>query len=320
MEGTELVCNKMVDVVCIIKLRQRLRVLRCRRESLVRRCCLQRIQSSSLLRTITLKTESVSIAASKPGAPPLTLTSIRIDEPSRLDLDFPDRAVKCDLWAYVWGSSLLFAELLNTLSFSGLRVLEIGAGSGMCGIVAAKRGASLLLTDVAEESLVMAHRNSELNDVTSQVSYRLVNWYKADDFVAAECQGFDVLIGSDVLFMGGAVKPVINLIGNMVRDQGTALIAGPGRCNLEAFEDELYEAGFLPRVHVLNNLAFAEGKIMKKFVLVEVHVDANRGKRTAGAVIDNTSPFSTKISNALDLLRQRHEAGAQKIDGYAYTV
>ena len=202
--------------------------------------------------------------------------------------------------------------MLNAVALNGMRGLEIGAGSGLCGIVAARQGANMLLTDVAEESLVIAHENAKMNGVSSAVAYRLLNWYSCDDFIEAEYQQFDLLIGSDVLFMGGAVKPVLRLITSLLRSGGRALIAGPGRANLESFEDLLYEAGFLPCIHILSNLEFAPGKIMKKFVVIDVQQGQQFGP--AG------NPFSQQVQAAVDRLRERHEVGAQRMDGYSYTI
>ena len=42
----------------------------------------------------------------------------------QLAVDAPDRSVKCDLWAYIWGSSLLMAEILLGLDlFHGKSML-----------------------------------------------------------------------------------------------------------------------------------------------------------------------------------------------------
>ena len=43
-------------------------------------------------------------------------------------------------------------------------MIELGAGSALCGLVAAKKGANVVVTDVADEALALAYQNAKGND------------------------------------------------------------------------------------------------------------------------------------------------------------
>jgi len=65
------------------------------------------------------------------------------------------------LWAPIWGSSLILAEILSFLKLSGLKVLEIGAGMGLTSIAAALSGATqVYLTDYAKEAVLIGKKNA----------------------------------------------------------------------------------------------------------------------------------------------------------------
>lgn len=74
------------------------------------------------------------------------------------------------------------------------RVLELGAGTGLPGIVAASFGARVLQTDRDELALHVCARNAERNRVEG-IEHRLVDWER---FEAEE--PFDFILGSDVLY------------------------------------------------------------------------------------------------------------------------
>jgi methyltransferase-like protein 23 len=77
----------------------------------------------------------------------------------------------------------------------GKRVLELGAGTGMPGLVAASLGARVLQIDRDELALHVCALNSERNRVTSN-ELRAAEWetFHSD-------AKFDLIIGSDVLYV-----------------------------------------------------------------------------------------------------------------------
>lgn len=66
-------------------------------------------------------------------------------------------------WAHLWPASRSLARLMATLDCAGRRVVEIGCGLGLAGIVAAMRGAAVTMTDTAHAALCFARANAHLN-------------------------------------------------------------------------------------------------------------------------------------------------------------
>jgi predicted nicotinamide N-methyase len=102
-------------------------------------------------------------------------------------------------------------------------VLELGAGTGLPGIVAASLGARVVQTDRNELAMSVCKRNGERNGVAS-IEYRLVDWAQWDDV-----ERYDWIIGSDVIY-GATTHPHLRRIfeGNLARG-GRVLLSDPFR-------------------------------------------------------------------------------------------
>ena len=96
--------------------------------------------------------------------------------------------------AMLWPSSIALAQDLAARDLAGLDVLELGAGTGAPGLVAASRGARVLQTDRDEIALHLAGRNARKNGVDGIVQRR-VDWV---DLPADE--EYDVVLAADVLY------------------------------------------------------------------------------------------------------------------------
>ncbi len=67
-------------------------------------------------------------------------------------------------------STRLCLQLMSKVNFEGKRVIDVGAGSGILGIAAAKSGANVVdMCDIDVETLECAKENSILNNVELQV-------------------------------------------------------------------------------------------------------------------------------------------------------
>lgn len=98
----------------------------------------------------------------------------------------------------LWPASIALAHDLveRRAELAGKRVLELGAGTGVPGIVAASLGARVLQTDRNEVALHVCEMNAERNGV-SAIELRCAEW---ESFTAAIGRSFDVILGSDVLY------------------------------------------------------------------------------------------------------------------------
>jgi predicted nicotinamide N-methyase len=66
-------------------------------------------------------------------------------------------------WAHVWPGSRALAQRMSQVACAGRRVIDIGCGLGLAGIVAALRGAAVTLFDAAPEGVQFAGANAALN-------------------------------------------------------------------------------------------------------------------------------------------------------------
>lgn len=139
-------------------------------------------------------------------------------------------------WAHVWPTAVAMAEFVarSALVGSGVRALEIGCGVGLVGIVAAKRGAAVVMTDASEAAVATAGRNALLNGVDA-VCERF-DWREEP---RAEWRP-DVLIGADVLYAESAHMPIARLIGRL---GCTAMLAYANRAGSERVAEVFRAAG-----------------------------------------------------------------------------
>jgi predicted nicotinamide N-methyase len=96
----------------------------------------------------------------------------------------------------LWPASIALAHelLARADELAGKRVLELGAGTGVPGLVAASLGARVLQTDRSDVALHISAMNAERNHVT-RVERKLVDWesFESDS-------PYDLILGSDVLY------------------------------------------------------------------------------------------------------------------------
>ena len=105
----------------------------------------------------------------------------------------------------------------------GKAVLELGAGTGLPGIVAASLGARVVQTDRHEVAMSVCRRNGERNGVRG-IGYRLVDWTDWADEAR-----YDFVIGSDILY-GESMHPHLRRIfESALAPGGRILLSDPFR-------------------------------------------------------------------------------------------
>lgn len=125
----------------------------------------------------------------------------------------------------LWPAAIALAHDVASRAddFAGKRVLELGAGTGLPGIVAATLGGRVVQTDRQELALSVCRRNGERNNIQS-IEYRLADWITWHD--AAR---YDWILGSDILY-GAAMHPYLRQIfESNLAPTGRLLIADPFR-------------------------------------------------------------------------------------------
>jgi predicted nicotinamide N-methyase len=144
----------------------------------------------------------------------------------------------------LWPSAIALVHEIaaRAAEVPGRTILELGAGVGLPGIVAASLGGRVVQTDRDELALQLCRRNGERNGVAS-IAYRRADW------AAWEDDGrYDWIIGSDVLY-GESLHPQLRRIFETnLAPGGLVLLADPFRAAsvrlLEAMEGDGWAVRF----------------------------------------------------------------------------
>jgi predicted nicotinamide N-methyase len=114
------------------------------------------------------------------------------------------------------------------------RVLELGSGTGMPGIVAASHGARVVQTDRNELAMSVCKRNIALNDVET-IEQRVVDWTDWND-----AGKYDWILGSDILYGKDMHPHLRRIFESNLAPGGRVLLSDPFRSTsfnlLEALE------------------------------------------------------------------------------------
>ena len=125
----------------------------------------------------------------------------------------------------LWPASVALAHdvAAHADDFRGRRVLELGAGTGLPGIVAASLGARVVQTDRQEVALAVCRRNGDRNGVAG-IEYRQADWERWED-----AERYDVILGADVLYADGMHERLRAIFEGNLAPGGRLLLADPFR-------------------------------------------------------------------------------------------
>lgn len=147
---------------------------------------------------------------------------------------------KHPLWAHhIWNAATVVADWFDDVSFkdgvAGSTVLELGAGSGLPGIVAGMNGASVVvLTDYPEARLMYnLSLNFLANPVSTKGTVRAVEPYKWGEDVAGlmrhlpeGSEGFDWVVCSDLIFNHSSHGAILATLAKTLHPtRGRAIVA-----------------------------------------------------------------------------------------------
>ena len=135
----------------------------------------------------------------------------------------------------VWpGSALLSLALCSGslgVDISGISVVELGAGSGLAGMCAARLGASkVVVTDGDQTSVDLARQNIQANNLGDEVirEARLL-WGSGDETQAflgnhTQTQGFDLVIAGDVMYKHELPPLFFETVKGLLSPEGRCLL------------------------------------------------------------------------------------------------
>jgi predicted nicotinamide N-methyase len=127
-------------------------------------------------------------------------------------------------WAFVWGGGLALARYLldHPMIVAGRSALDLGAGSGLVGIAAAKAGASrILAADVDPDALAAVALNAAENEVEVLAI--------CEDLTLASPPPVDVVLVGDLFYERPLALRVESFLNRSAARGAKILVGDPGR-------------------------------------------------------------------------------------------
>ena len=127
------------------------------------------------------------------------------------------------LWAKVWPGSFLLGRLLRHFEPEGKTLLEIGAGCGVLGIVAASYGfRHITISDIVPDALKFAQANvwsNHLEDIIDVAHVDVTTPGKDERFAG----GVDLIAASEILYLDELHRPVLKFCSRHLAPGGKAV-------------------------------------------------------------------------------------------------
>lgn len=140
------------------------------------------------------------------------------------------------LWAKIWPASVILGHLVRHMPPAGRSVLEIGAGCGLAGLVAAALGFErVLITDINTDALLFARINILKNNLGHRAEARYCD-IREDTLE----ERFSLILGSEILYLDYLYRPLVKFLKRRLLPEGSApepevLLAGDQRRGARPF-------------------------------------------------------------------------------------
>ncbi len=127
------------------------------------------------------------------------------------------------LWSKIWEASMVLANHVAAMPVNPRgRLLEIGCGVGVVGIVAACRGHRVTMTEYNRDSLDFARANAHVNHTGESWVPEIVEL----DWTRPALEGrFDTILGSEVIYKEEYFEPLTALFRRYLKPGGEIILA-----------------------------------------------------------------------------------------------
>ncbi len=127
-------------------------------------------------------------------------------------------------WVKVWEAAVVMADFMASLPADPeKKVLELGAGLGVTGLVASAFGHHVTITDYQDEILDFPRVSAAVNGC-AYASFAQLDW-----LAPAELGTFDMIIGSEILFNSKFFQPLLDVFKKYLAPQGSIYMAHDSR-------------------------------------------------------------------------------------------
>ena len=152
--------------------------------------------------------------------------------------DAGEEGVIDPFWATTWRAAAGLDRYLDRLDLAGVRVLELGCGTGHAGIAATLRGARVILTDGVEDPLLLASMSSWPIRDQCDVQQLRFGIDTIDD------EPFPLIIGSDVTYLRSLWPELDGCLRSHSADNGDVLLSDPNRIIANEFREWIQAHGW----------------------------------------------------------------------------
>ena len=157
--------------------------------------------------------------------------------PKSLDpfLDKEDVFREFPLWSKIWEASMVLANHMAAMPVDPRKhLLEIGCGIGLVGIVAARCGHRVTMTEYNRDALNFARANARVNHTPEwrEPGIMELDWTKPG------LEGrFDMILGSEVVYKEEYFEPLLGLFRRYLKPEGEIILAeGLRKTSVEFFK------------------------------------------------------------------------------------
>jgi predicted nicotinamide N-methyase len=113
------------------------------------------------------------------------------------------------LWAKIWPASVILSHVVASLPKEGRNVLEIGAGCGLAGLMAAACGFErVVISDINDDALLFARINILKNGLEKRAEVRRLDIRDA----ASQGERFSLILASEILYLDYLYRPLVKLL------------------------------------------------------------------------------------------------------------
>lgn len=162
----------------------------------------------------------------------------------------PDNTDMIPYFADLWPSAMALAAHLAEVYpvMKGKRLLELGCGSGLPSLLAARLGATVTATDFHPQNQFYFEANARRN-IVPEITYLTMDWREPPPG-----NTYDLIIGSDLLYEAQQIETLSRCIAALLAPGGTAILADPGRKHIQEAADQLSAIGFQSQLDIRDDI------------------------------------------------------------------
>jgi len=176
------------------------------------------------------------------GAHRLTLLRVKdLDRYVDREALLKDDTEEPPYWAHLWtGATTLASYVEEHIDCTGLRVLDLGCGLGLTGIVAGLKGGHVTFADKEQDALVFATANARRNHCPPFTA-RLLDFAQAEHNTGEP--RFSLILGAEILYDRPTFPALVSFLNRHLAPRGQALFSDARRTNTEEFYRQLERVG-----------------------------------------------------------------------------